>query len=95
MSILKEALNILNLDLKTFDLKNLTTKKTYLCALNKEIVLFIYTGKSRFILKNALFLENLANNFNQNKKLFFIKSALCSKANQYLSEKGFNIYAIL
>ncbi|MBZ7954362.1 tram-like protein [Campylobacter sp. W0018] len=95
MNILKEAMDILNLDLKTFDLKKMSTKKTYLCALNKEVVLFIYTGKSRFVLKNALFLDDLSSNFNLNKKFFFTKSALCSKAKQYLSEKGFNIHVVL
>ncbi|EFN2177737.1 tram-like protein, partial [Campylobacter coli] len=53
MNILNEAMKVLKLNLKPFDLTNLTKKKTYLCALNDENLLLIYTGKARFINKDA------------------------------------------
>ncbi|EAL3347413.1 tram-like protein, partial [Campylobacter coli] len=39
MNILNEAMKVLKLNLKPFDLTNLTKKKTYLCALNDENLL--------------------------------------------------------
>ncbi|TKX31329.1 tram-like protein [Campylobacter estrildidarum] len=95
MNILNEAINILNLNLKPFDLKPLTNKRSYLCAIDNNNLLFVYIGKARFVKKDALYLDNLANNFELKHKFFFTKSALCSKAKLYLKEKGFNIYAAL
>ncbi|CAG9059454.1 TPA: tram-like protein [Campylobacter coli] len=95
MNILNEAMKVLKLNLKPFDLTNLTKKKTYLCALNDENLLLIYTGKARFINKDAVFINNLANDFDLKYKYFFTKSPLCSKAKHYLEEKGFHIHAIL
>ncbi|HEA7842475.1 TPA: tram-like protein [Campylobacter coli] len=95
MNILNETIKVLKLNLKPFDLTNLTKKKTYLCALDDENLLLIYTGKARFISKDAVFTNDLANDFKLKYKHFFTKSPLCSKAKHYLEEKGFRIYAIL
>ncbi|TKX32642.1 tram-like protein [Campylobacter aviculae] len=95
MNVLDEAMNIFNLNLKSFDLKSFTNKRSYLCATDNKNLLFVYTGKARFVTKDALFLDNLANNFKLKHKFFFTKNALCSKAKLYLKEKGFDIYVAL
>lgn len=95
MNILFEAIKALNLNLKPFSLENLTKKKSYCCALDETNLLFVYIGKTRFISKDALFLENLSKNFNLKHKYFFTKSQLCSKAKNYLEEKGFSVHVAL
>ncbi|HEG0491753.1 TPA: conjugal transfer protein TraM [Campylobacter jejuni] len=55
----------------------------------------MYTGKTKFLMKDALFLENLTQQININNKYFFSMTSLCSKAKNHLEMKGFNIYAAL
>lgn len=95
MNNLFEAIKALNLDLKPFSLENLTKKKSYYCAINEINLLFVYIGKTRFLNKDALFLENLAQHFNLKHKHFFTKSQLCSKAKNHLEKKGFRVHVAL
>ncbi|HFP7730016.1 TPA: tram-like protein, partial [Campylobacter jejuni] len=73
----------------------LTRKKSYICAKDQNNILFMYTGKTKFLMKDALFLENLAQQININNKYFFSMTSLCSKAKNHLEMKGFNIYVAL
>ncbi|EOH6883801.1 TPA: hypothetical protein ACOS5A_001168, partial [Campylobacter jejuni] len=50
---------------------------------------------TKFLMKDALFLENLAQQININNKYFFSMASLCSKAKNHLEMKGFNIYVAL
>lgn len=100
MSVFDEAARVFNLclsDLKFLHLEAFTKKKTYFCAYDKTNLLFVYTGKARFISKDALFLTALIKKIEkiEAKKYFFTKSALCSKARKYLQEKGFCVYAFV
>lgn len=68
-----------------------TSIKSYYYAI------FIIDAKSRFIIKHAQELCELYDKLvlysghNFKKKELFIKSPLCSKAREFLKEKGFNI----
>ncbi|MCR2118812.1 hypothetical protein [Campylobacter upsaliensis] len=41
------------------DLSEFTKKRSYSCVLSGKNLVFSYTGKSRFVLKDAVFLERL------------------------------------
>ncbi|EAK2291851.1 tram-like protein [Campylobacter sp. US18a] len=95
IKILEQTIKSLKLNLKPYDLSMLTRKKSYICAKDQNNILFIYTGKTKFLMKDALFLENLAQQININNKYFFSMTSLCSKAKNHLEMKGFNIYVAL
>lgn len=95
MEILEQAIKAVKLNLEPYDLKLLTRKKSYLCAKNQDDILFVYIGKTKFLVKDALFLEKLAQQINTNNKYFFSITSLCSKAKNYLQTKGFSIYVAL
>lgn len=81
------------------DLSEFTKKRNYSCVLSGKDLVFSYTGKSRFVLKDAVFLERLCldvlEKYNiKNANFSFIShSTLCSKAKTYLQMKGFSINA--
>ncbi|MEB2787716.1 tram-like protein [Campylobacter upsaliensis] len=81
------------------DLSEFTKKRSYSCVLSGKNLVFSYTGKSRFVLKDAVFLERLCldvlEKYNiKNANFSFISnSTLCSKAKTYLQMKGFSINA--
>lgn len=103
MTLLEKSLAFLGLANKTqtLDLSEFTRKKTYCCFYSGEKFVFIYSGKARFLLKDALFLETLfekiciKNKFLFQQQYFFLESALCSKAKTSLMEKGFIINAFV
>ncbi|MCX2682450.1 tram-like protein [Campylobacter sp. MIT 21-1685] len=100
MNVFDEAAKAFNLsvqDLQFLHLGAFTKKKTYLCAFNKNDLLFVYTGKTRFVSKDAFFVDDLVKKLEKikTKKYLFTKSPLCSKARRYLEEKGFYIYAFV
>ncbi|VTX63556.1 Uncharacterised protein [Campylobacter jejuni] len=70
IEILEQTIKALKLNLKPYDLSMLTRKKSYICAKDQNNILFIYTGKTKFLMKDALFLENLAQQININNKYF-------------------------
>lgn len=70
IKILEQTIKALKLNLKPYDLSMLTRKKSYICAKDQNNILFIYTGKTKFLMKDALFLENLAQQININNKYF-------------------------
>lgn len=83
------------------DLSEFTKKRSYSCVLSEENLTFSYTGKSRFVLKDAMFLERLCLDIlekyhikNVNFSLI-LHSAICSKAKAYLQMKGFSINAFM
>lgn len=91
-------------DFKTLDLEKLTKKKSYLCAFNSKMIGFVYKAKTRFLSKDALFLEKLLEQIFKEKilekneitqKYFICKAPLCSKARKFLEEKGFSVYALM
>ncbi|MBS4241170.1 hypothetical protein [Campylobacter vulpis] len=81
------------------DLSEFTKKRNFSCVLSGENLIFSYVGKSRFVLKDAVFLEHLCldilEKYNiKNVNFSFVShSALCSKAKAYLQMKGFSINA--
>ncbi|TQR33098.1 tram-like protein [Campylobacter sp. MIT 99-7217] len=83
------------------DLSQFTKKRTYQCAFAKDknnhnFFLILCLAKSRFISKDALFVSDLAHHFyQQGEKIIFLGSALCSKAEKLLKEKGFKYYALV
>lgn len=78
-------------DFQNFDLG---VKKSYFCFYNEKKLLFIYKGKARFVMKNALFLLDIQNKIHHNfkKKYLFLNVALCSKAKTFLKQEGYSIY---
>lgn len=70
IKILEQTIKSLKLNLKPYDLSMLTRKKSYICAKDQNNILFMYTGKTKFLMKDALFLENLAQQININNKYF-------------------------
>lgn len=70
IKILEQTIKALKLNLKSYDLSMLTRKKSYICAKDQNNILFMYTGKTKFLMKDALFLENLAQQININNKYF-------------------------
>lgn len=70
IKILEQTIKALKLNLKPYDLSMLTRKKSYICAKDQNNILFMYTGKTKFLMKDALFLENLAQQININNKYF-------------------------
>ncbi|EIB24507.1 hypothetical protein cje104_03317 [Campylobacter jejuni subsp. jejuni LMG 23223] len=72
IKILEQTIKSLKLNLKPYDLSMLTRKKSYICAKDQNNILFMYTGKTRFLMKDALFLENLAQQININNKYFLV-----------------------
>lgn len=102
MIILEKSLAFLKLpQAKTLDLQEHTRKKTYLCLHGGGALALIYSGKARFLLKDALFLEDLRekicakHQISPSKKYFFLQSLLCSKAKNLLLEKGFIVHAFV
>ncbi len=79
IKILEQTIKSLKLNLKPYDLSMLTRKKSYICAKDQNNILFMYTGKTKFLMKDALFLENLAQQININNKYFFSMASLCSR----------------
>lgn len=95
IKILEQTIKTLKLNLKPYDLSVLTRKKSYLCAKDQDNILFIYTGKTKFLMKDALFLEDIAQKISINNKYFFSMTSICSKAKNHLKMKGFNIHVAL
>lgn len=80
IKILKQTIKALKLNLKPYELSMLTRKKVIFMPKIK-ITFFLYIlGKTRFLMKDVLFLENLAQQININNKYFFSMTSLCSKA---------------
>ncbi len=107
MRNLEEKLKSLSLDLGAFkilSLGKLTKKKSYRCAFNDDSLAFVYEAKTRFLSRDALFLEDLLdkvfkkNLLSQDKitqKYFIHEAALCSKARKLLEDRGFRVYALV
>lgn len=107
MKNLEENLKILGFNFEDFrilNLEKLTKKKSYLCGFNHKTLVFVYRAKTRFLSKDALFLEKLLEQIFEEKlliksqiseKYFIYKAALCSKAKKFLEEKGFKVYALM
>lgn len=72
IKILEQTIKALKLNLKPYDLSMLTRKKSYICAKDQNNILFMYTGKTKFLMKDALFLENLAQQININNNIFLV-----------------------
>ncbi|EEP3665890.1 tram-like protein, partial [Campylobacter jejuni] len=53
IKILEQTIKALKLNLKPYDLSMLTRKKNYLCAKDQNNILFMYTGKTKFLMKDA------------------------------------------
>lgn len=95
IKILKQTIKSLKLNLKPYDLSMLTRKKVIFVLKIKITFFLCIQEKQKFLMKDALFLENLAQQININNKYFFSMASLCSKAKNHLEMKGFNIYAAL
>ncbi|MCR2062820.1 tram-like protein [Campylobacter helveticus] len=83
------------------NLSEFTKKRSYSCVLSGGNLIFTYTGKARFLLKDAVFLEHLCSKIlekygiKEAKFSFNLNSSLCSKAKAYLQMKGFSINAFV
>lgn len=104
MNILKKSIEFLNFlpnETQEINLKKFTQKKTYLCINNNEKLAIIYSGKTKFLLKNALFVQDLyesiaiENKISSHQKYFIIQAPLCSKAKNSLLKQGFIINAFM
>lgn len=86
--------DFLRLNPKDFQIFKLRAKKSYLCFYSKKHLLFIYKGKTRFIMKNALFLLDIQNKIHCDfkKKYLFLSATLCSKTKILLEKEGYSIY---
>lgn len=72
IKILEQTIKSLKLNLKPYNLSMLTRKKSYICTKDQNNILFIYTGKIKFLMKDALFLENLKQQINISNKYFLV-----------------------
>ncbi len=107
MKNLNKKLKSLSLSLEDFkilNLEKLAKKRSLSCAFNANSLAFIYRAKTRFLSKDALFLEDLLEMiFKENllskdkitQKYFIYETSLCSKARKFLEEKGYKIYALM
>lgn len=72
IKILEQTIKSLKLNLKPYNLSMLTRKKSYICTKDQNNILFMYTGKIKFLMKDALFLENLEQQINISNKYFLV-----------------------
>ncbi|WP_348518982.1 tram-like protein [Campylobacter sp. CCS1377] len=80
--------------LQIFDLSKLTRKKNLICHTTQNHLIFQYTGKTRFLLKDALNLKELSEKILSSEEKILIlhtNAPLCSKAKNYLINEGFLI----
>lgn len=90
---------------KALDLHDFTQRKVYECFLaqnkdKKDIIVFVYRAKARFLSKEALFVDDLEQKISLKKqkkflKILFSSAPLCSKAAEILKQKGFEYHAFM